>query len=233
MLIFSNIHSVNNTFIEIEPSWKRELETEFEKPYFKRLWVFINKAYQTKSVFPVPKNMFTAFDLCSFDKVRVIILGQDPYHRQGQANGLAFGVDNHFVLPPSLKNIFKEIQNDLETTPFGNGDLSRWATQGVFLLNAILTVEEGIPGSHKKQGWEELTDKIIKTLSEKKEHLVFILWGNYARQKGRYIDRNKHLVLESAHPSPFSVHSGFFGSRPFSKTNAYLKKWGLDEIDWR
>lgn len=224
---------MDNKPVEIEQSWRQELKSEFEKSYFRELRAFVKGAYQTKKVFPAPKNMFSAFDLCPFDKVRVVILGQDPYHRQGQANGLAFGVGQNITLPPSLKNIFKEINDDLGVTVFPDGDLSRWATQGVLLLNSTLTVEEGKPGSHQKQGWEEFTDKVIATLSEKKEHVVFILWGNYARQKGKYIDRDKHLVLESAHPSPFSVFSGFFGSKPFSKANAYLKGWGLGEVDWR
>ncbi len=219
--------------VEIEQSWKRELESEFKKPYFRELRVFVKGAYQTKKVFPAPKDMFSAFDLCPFNKVRVVVLGQDPYHGYGQANGLAFGVGHTSVLPPSLKNIFKEIQDDLGISPLPNGDLSRWATQGVLLLNSTLTVEEGKPGSHQNRGWEEFTDAVIKAVSEKKEHLVFILWGNYARQKGKYIDRDKHLVLESAHPSPFSAYSGFFGSKPFSKANAYLKQLGLGEVDWR
>ncbi len=163
----------------------------------------------------------------------MVILGQDPYHGQGQANGLSFAVNGGVVLPPSLKNIFKEIENDLKIVPENNGDLSRWAQQGILLLNATLTVKMSSPGSHQNKGWEIFTDAVIKKLSEEREHIVFILWGNYARNKGMVIDKKKHLVLESAHPSPFSAHSGFFGSRPFSKANTYLKRNGIGEIDWK
>ncbi len=219
--------------IKIESSWKKALSLEFKKPYFQELASFVMEEYGEQVVFPKPENIFKAFDLCPFDSVKVVILGQDPYHGENQANGLSFAVEGGVLLPPSLKNIFKEMENDLGISPLKDGDLSRWAKQGVLLLNATLTVRMGSPGSHQKKGWEEFTDAVIKRISEEKEHIVFILWGNYAKQKGAHIDRPKHLVLESAHPSPFSAHSGFFGSKPFSKTNKYLKKWGKGEVDWR
>jgi uracil-DNA glycosylase len=227
------ISAKEEKLVKIEKTWKNALIYEFNKPYFKKLRFFVRDAYKNKIVFPNPKNIFRAFDLCPFDDVKVVILGQDPYHGKGQANGLSFAVNSGVALPPSLKNIFKEIQSDLNITPSPNGDLLRWATQGVLLLNSSLTVEMGSPGSHQKIGWEDFTDCVIKTISEKKEKIVFVLWGNYARQKGVCIDRSKHLVLESAHPSPFSAYNGFFGSKPFSKANAYLKQWGLGEVDWR
>lgn len=225
--------------IRIEESWKRALTDEFGKAYFKDLTQFVRDEYLKRTVYPSPKDMFRAFDLCPFDKAKVVIIGQDPYHGPKQANGLSFAVHEGMRLPPSLQNIFKEIANDLglgraagTDTGQANGDLSRWAKQGVLLLNATLTVRANTPGSHQKKGWEEFTDAAIKALSDQREHLVFILWGNYAKQKGSIIDRTKHLVLESAHPSPFSAHSGFFGSKPFSKANAYLREHGLSEIDW-
>ncbi len=220
------------TNVRIEPSWKAALEEEFGKPYFKELSKFVREEYVKNKIFPPPKDVFRAFDLCPFDTVKVVILGQDPYHGTGQANGLSFAVHEGIPLPPSLKNIFKEIEDDLKIKPLANGDLSRWAKQGVLLLNATLTVRASTPGSHQKKGWEEFTDAAIKALSDQREHLVFILWGNYAKQKGAVIDRSKHCVIESPHPSPFSAYNGFFGSKPFSKTNVYLKKQGLVEIDW-
>lgn len=222
-----------NTDIKIEPTWKRVLSEEFVKLYFTGLMDFVHKEYQSKTVYPLQQDIFRAFDLCPFDKVRVVIIGQDPYHGPNQANGLSFAVHNAVPLPPSLKNIFKEIQSDLGITPLQSGDLSRWATQGVLLLNATLTVQANTPGSHQRKGWEEFTDAAIKKLSDEREQLVFILWGNYAKQKGAVIDRNKHLVIESPHPSPFSAHNGFFGSKPFSKTNLYLKEHGQDGVDWK
>ncbi len=217
----------------MEESWKRVLASEFEKPYFKQLSDFVKKEYVSKKTYPAPKDIFRALDLCPFDKVKVVILGQDPYHGPKQANGLSFAVHEGIGLPPSLQNIFKEIKSDLDITPLPNGDLSRWAKQGVLLLNATLTVVASSPGSHQGKGWEEFTDAIIKQLSEKREHIVFILWGNYAKKKGNVIDRSKHYVIESPHPSPFSAYNGFFGSKPFSKANEYLKEQGLKEIDWR
>ncbi len=219
--------------VKIEPSWKATLSLEFDKPYFKELSNFVREEYLKGVVYPNPKNVFRAFELCPFDKVRVVIIGQDPYHGPKQANGLCFAVHEGIVLPPSLKNIFKEIESDLGVKHEPHGDLSRWARQGVLLLNATLTVRAATPGSHQNKGWELFTDAAIKKLSDEREHLVFLLWGNYAKQKGVVIDRTKHLVLEAAHPSPFSAYNGFFGSKHFSKANEYLKKNGEGEVDWR
>lgn len=219
--------------IRIEPSWKEVLEKEFEKPYFTELSDFVREEYVKNKIYPLPKDIFRAFDLCPFDKVKVVILGQDPYHGSKQANGLAFAVDESIALPPSLQNIFKEIESDLGIITEKNGDLGRLAKQGVLLLNATLTVRAQTPGSHQKKGWEIFTDTVIKALSEEREHIVFMLWGNYAKNKGVIIDRSKHLVLEAAHPSPFSAYSGFFGCKHFSKANAYLKDHELEEIDWK
>lgn len=224
------IWSMNN--VHIEPSWKKVLENEFEQAYFKELSQFVKSEYTNHTIYPDPKDMFRAFDTCPFDKVQVVILGQDPYHGPRQANGLCFAVHEGIPLPPSLKNIYKEISSDLGISPKTSGDLSRWAEQGVLLLNSTLTVRKESPGSHQKKGWEQFTDAIIQRLAEDKENLVFILWGNYAKNKGQYIDRKKHLVIESAHPSPFSAYSGFFGSKPFSTTNEYLRKHGKNEIVW-
>lgn len=219
--------------VQIEPSWKEALSEEFEKPYFKELTSFVRKEYLEGKVYPQPKDLFRAFDLCPFDQVKVVILGQDPYHGLNQANGLSFAVHAGVRNPPSLQNIFKELESDLgQPLVHTDGDLSRWAKQGVLLLNATLTVRAGQAGSHQGQGWEEFTDAAIKALSEKREHLVFILWGNYARTKGAHIDRSKHCVIESPHPSPFSAHNGFFGSKPFSKANAYLEEHGVEPVDW-
>lgn len=219
--------------VKIEPSWKEQLQGEFEKEYFAELTNFVKKEYQEGVVYPAPKNIFRAFDLCPFDKAEVIILGQDPYHGIGQANGLAFAVDEHTKVPPSLQNIFKEIASDIgKPLVHTSGDLTRWAEQGVLLLNATLTVRAHSAGSHQNQGWEQFTDAIIHTLSEKRENLVFILWGNYAKAKGAHIDRTKHLVLEAPHPSPFSAASGFFGCKHFSKANEYLALHGKQPIDW-
>lgn len=219
--------------VQIEPSWKEELANEFDKPYFAKLAADIKDAYAKSTVYPHPKAIFRAFELCPFEAVKVVILGQDPYHGAGQANGLSFAVNDGVTLPPSLQNIFKEIESDLgEPIKNRSGDLSRFATQGVLLLNATLTVKAGDAGSHQGKGWEEFTDAAIRALSEKREHLVFILWGNYAKAKGAHIDRTKHLVIESPHPSPFSAYSGFFGSRPFSRANAYLSDHGEAPIDW-
>lgn len=219
--------------VVLEASWKEVLKEEFVKPYFKELTEFVREEYLSTTVFPPPKSVFRAFDLCPFEKVRVIILGQDPYHGKGQANGLSFAVGSEERLPPSLQNIFKEIESDLgQPLQHQDGDLSRWATQGVLLLNSTLTVRSGTPGSHQGHGWEEFTDAVIRVLSEKREHLVFILWGNYAKAKGAHIDRTKHLVIESPHPSPFSAHSGFFGSKPFSTTNKYLMEHNESPIEW-
>ena len=220
--------------VVIESSWKQKLKEEFEKPYFKELTTFVKEEYLTKTVYPAPKNIFRAFELCPFEDVKVVILGQDPYHGPKKAIGLSFAVSESIQNPPSLRNIFKEVQADTGVAPdSSNGDLSRWATQGVLLLNATLTVRGGAAGSHQGKGWEEFTKAVIRALSKEREHLVFILWGNYARAKGAHIDRSKHLVIESPHPSPLSAHAGFFGSKPFSKTNSYLEQNGIAPIDWR
>lgn len=219
--------------VKIDSSWKKHLREEFEKPYFKKLTAFVKEAYQSEVVYPPPRYIFRAFDLCPFEKVEVVILGQDPYHGPGQANGLCFAVAEDMPLPPSLQNIFKEIEGEYGT-PIQNktGDLSRWAVQGVLLLNATLTVKARSPGSHQHKGWEEFTDRAIAALSNEREGLVFMLWGNYAKQKGAHIDRKKHLVLEAAHPSPFSAHSGFFGCNHFKLANDYLLAHGKKPIDW-
>lgn len=229
--------------VRIEPSWKKALQEEFGKEYFADLAAFVKDEYKRTEVYPPPKQIFRAFDLTPFERVKVVILGQDPYHGSGQANGLCFAVGEGVALPPSLQNIYKELENDLQAgdratnekvpRPAGRGgDLEKWAKQGVLLLNATLTVRARTAGSHQNKGWELFTDAAIKALSEKREHLVFILWGNYARQKGAHIDRSKHYIIESPHPSPFSANSGFFGSRPFSKTNTYLESTGQTPIDW-
>ena len=219
--------------VKIEPSWAEKLKDEFEKQYFTDLTSFVKKEYKEGIVYPVPKNIFRAFDLCPFDTVKVVILGQDPYHGVKQANGLAFAVENSQAVPPSLQNIFKEIANDLNASLVHmSGDLSQWAEQGVLLLNATLTVRAHNAGSHQGKGWEEFTDAVIRTLSEERENLVFMLWGNYAKQKGAHIDRSKHLVLEATHPSPFSANNGFFGCKHFSKANSYLISHSETPIDW-
>lgn len=219
--------------VRIEPSWKEALASEFGQDYFEKLRSFVKDAYKGGPVYPAPKNIFKAFELTPFDAVEVVILGQDPYHGPRQAIGLSFAVEREVRLPPSLQNIFKEIESDFgKPLTHTDGDLSRWATQGVLLLNATLTVEAHKAGSHQGRGWEAFTDAVIKALSEGREHLVFILWGNYARAKGAHIDRTKHLVIESPHPSPFSAHNGFFGSKPFSKANEYLEQHCKKPIDW-
>ncbi|MCA9364088.1 uracil-DNA glycosylase [Candidatus Kaiserbacteria bacterium] len=219
--------------VRIEASWKAVLQNEFVAPYFADLSAFVHTEYSTHTVYPSPKDIFRAFDLCPFEDVRVVILGQDPYHGRGQANGLSFAVPEGVSNPPSLQNIFKEIQSDLGISlVHTDGDLRRWAEQGVLLLNATLTVRANTPGSHQHKGWEEFTDAAVRHLSEQREPLVFMLWGNYAKQKGACIDRQKHCVLEAAHPSPFSAHHGFFGCRHFSKANEYLVAHGKTPIGW-
>jgi uracil-DNA glycosylase len=218
--------------VKIAASWKAHLEAEFNKPYFTELISFVKSEYNTQVVYPPGKEIFRSFDACDFDKVKVVIIGQDPYHGPGQANGLCFSVREDMKMPPSLVNIFKEIRNDLGKPIPQNGDLERWAHQGVLLLNATLTVRASSPGSHQNKGWETFTDAVIKTISDQKEHVVFLLWGAYAQKKGEIIDRQKHYVLLSPHPSPFSADRGFFGNKHFSKTNDYLKSKGLKEIDW-
>ncbi|MFA4814632.1 MAG: uracil-DNA glycosylase, partial [Candidatus Gracilibacteria bacterium] len=205
---------------------------EFEKPYFKELVEFVKTEYANKKVFPPPSHIFRAFELCPFEDVKVVILGQDPYHGKDQANGLCFSVGENVVMPPSLQNIFKEIHDDLDLPIPQSGDLDYWARQGVLLLNATLTVEAGKAGSHQKKGWEMFTDAVIRAVSEEKEHVVFLLWGRYAQEKGAVIDEKKHLILRAAHPSPFSAYSGFFGCKHFSKTNEYLEWNGKEPVKW-
>jgi uracil-DNA glycosylase len=219
--------------VQIETSWKKALADEFEKPYFKELTAFVKEEYQKGTVYPHPKNIFHAFELTLFDHVKVVILGQDPYHGPKQAHGLSFSVVEGVRNPPSLQNIFKEIESDTGQKPEESGNLERWAKQGVLLLNATLTVRAGAAGSHQGHGWEQFTDAVIKKLSDEREHLVFILWGNYARSKKTLIDTAKHCIIESPHPSPFSAANGFFGSKPFSKANTYLEANGEAPIDWR
>lgn len=218
--------------VKIEESWKAVLADEFEKPYFTELTEFVRREYQTTTIYPPPQLIFNAFAHTPFEQVRVVLLGQDPYHGAGQAHGLCFSVRDGVRPPPSLQNIFKEIQTDIGAPIPISGSLERWADQGVFLLNATLTVRAGQAGSHQNKGWETFTDTVIQQLAEQKEHLVFLLWGNYARQKAALIDRKKHLILEAPHPSPFSAHTGFFGCKHFSKTNTYLAEHGFMPIDW-
>ncbi len=218
--------------VRIAPVWKERLIGEFEKPYFQQLTSFVKAEYQSQTIYPPGKEIFRAFDSCDFEKLKVVIIGQDPYHGVGQANGLCFSVRAEVKMPPSLVNIFKEIRNDLGKPFPPNGDLERWARQGVLLLNATLTVRASSPGSHQNRGWEIFTDAVIRKISEEKENVAFILWGAYAQKKGEVIDRTKHFVIASPHPSPFSADRGFFGSKPFSKSNDYLRSKGLTEIDW-
>lgn len=218
--------------VKIAESWKQYLKDEFDKKYFQDLISFVKNEYSSKKIHPPGPYIFKAFDECSFENCKVVILGQDPYHSPKTANGLSFSVNPANRIPPSLQNIYKEMKTDLNIEPPTNGDLTNWAKQGVLLLNSVLTVQEGKPGSHAKKGWEEFTDAVIKLISDKKEHVVFFLWGAYAQKKGAIIDRSKHFVIESAHPSPFSVDRGFYGSKPFSKANAYLKEHGEKEIKW-
>jgi uracil-DNA glycosylase len=217
--------------VRIEESWRPHLEREFHQPYFAALREFVRGEFAERRIFPPAAKIFRAFDACPFASVKVVILGQDPYHGAGQANGLCFSVDKGVATPPSLVNIFKEIESDLGHPVSRDADLTRWAQQGVLLLNATLTVREGVAGSHQNKGWEEFTDAAVRALNDAREGLVFMLWGNYARRKGAGLDRKRHLVLESAHPSPLSAQR-FFGCRHFSKTNAYLTARGETPIDW-
>ncbi len=218
--------------VKIEESWKARLQNEFEKPYFKTLTDFVRNEYSTKTVYPPARFIFNAFDSCPFDKVKVVIVGQDPYHEPGQAHGLCFSVNDGVRIPPSLVNIYKEIHDDLGKPIPRSGNLERWATQGVLLLNATLTVQAHRAGSHQGKGWEQFTDSVIVRLANERHHLVFILWGAYAQRKGENIDANRHLILKSPHPSPLSAHRGFFGNKHFSKANAYLAAHGEKPIDW-
>lgn len=218
--------------IKIEPSWKEQLSSEFEKEYFIKLTAFVRGEYQKQRIYPPGKLIFNAFDQCPFDQAKVVILGQDPYHGPGQAHGLCFSVNDDIEFPPSLRNIFKEVQLDMGTPVPKSGNLERWAKQGVLLLNATLTVRAHQAGSHQRKGWEEFTDAAIRKLAEEREGLVFILWGSYAINKGQFIDPGKHLILTSVHPSPLSASRGFFGNKHFSRANAYLVEHGKEPITW-
>lgn len=219
--------------INIEASWKKVLSEEFEKPYFKTLTEFVKSEYRQHTCYPPGKEIFSAFSHCPFDRVKVVIIGQDPYHGPKQANGLCFSVHDGIPFPPSLVNIFREIETDLHKPIPKTGNLERWAEQGVLLLNATLTVRAGEAGSHQNKGWETFTDAVIQKVSDKKEQVVFLLWGGYAKKKGAKTDRSKHEVLESGHPSPLSANKGhWFGNKHFSKTNTYLKSVGKPQIDW-
>ena len=224
----------NDNMFKINEDWQSVFNSEFEQPYFKSLKLFIEKSYSKTLCFPPMGQIFNAFNLCTFKALKVVIIGQDPYHGSGQANGLAFSVNPETPLPPSLKNIFKELAMDLQIPPPPKGDLSTWASQGVLLLNATLSVQEAHPRSHQKQGWEQFTDYTIRTISKHTTNVVFLLWGSYARKKRKFIDANTHLILESGHPSPISANRGFwFGNRHFSKANTYLKLNRRQAIDWR
>jgi uracil-DNA glycosylase len=221
-----------STEVRIEDSWKRVLAQQFAEPYWHTLSTFVKEEYQRATIYPPPKLIFNAFDRCPFESVKVVILGQDPYHGTHQAHGLCFSVPDEVRIPPSLQNVYKELHDDLGIPIRATGNLESWAEQGVLLLNATLTVRAGQPGSHQKHGWETFTDAVIRTLSTERERLVFMLWGNYARAKKDLIDTEKHLVLEAAHPSPYSAHSGFFGCKHFSKANHYLVEQGSTPITW-
>ena len=220
--------------VSIDPSWKKVLASEFEQPNFAAIKQFIlTEKQKGKKVYPPGSQIFNAFNLTPFDQVKVVILGQDPYHGPGQAHGLSFSVPQGIHQPPSLINIFKELKSDLNIDAPLHGNLESWAKQGVLLLNAVLTVNDSEAASHKNAGWEKYTDAVIKAISDHKEHVVFILWGRFAQNKEALIDTKKHCVIKSAHPSPLSAHAGFFGSKPFSKTNTYLREHGIKEIDWK
>jgi len=220
--------------VQLEASWKALLQPEFERDYMRELRAFLLQEKQTgKQVYPAGRDMFNALNSTPFDRVRVVILGQDPYHGPGQAHGLCFSVQPGVEIPPSLRNIYKELASDLGIAPARHGCLQSWAAQGVLLLNAVLSVEAGRAASHQGRGWEQFTDRIIALLNERREHLVFMLWGSHAQKKGQFIDRSRHLVLESPHPSPLSASRGFLGNRHFSRANHYLLAHGLEAVDWR
>jgi uracil-DNA glycosylase len=219
--------------VKIETTWKSKLKEEFEKEYFTKLSEFVRDEYKKNTIYPPGSLVFNAFNLCPFDKVKAVIIGQDPYHGPGQAHGLCFSVREGIAFPPSLINIFKEIELDLGLSRPRSGNLERWAAQGVLLLNATLTVREHLAGSHQKRGWEQFTDNVISMINEECQNIVFFLWGAYAQKKGESIDRTKHLVLESVHPSPLSASRGFFGNKHFSRCNKYLKENGIEPIDWK
>ena len=218
--------------VRIDETWREVLQPEFDKPYFELLTSFVRHAYQTTTCYPPARLIFNAFDSCPFDRVRVVIIGQDPYHEIGQAHGLCFSVNDGVAIPPSLENIYKELHRDLGKPIPSSGNLQHWANQGVLLLNATLTVEAHRAGSHQNKGWEELTDAAIRALNERREHIVYMLWGSYAQRKGQYIDRRRNLVLTAPHPSPLSAYRGFIGCGHFSMANNYLSQHGLQPIDW-
>lgn len=219
--------------VSIESTWKERLAAEFQKPYFEDLKMFVKSEYDSVTCYPPEENIFSAFNSCSWKDLKVVLIGQDPYHGLGQANGLSFSVKPGIAIPPSLINIFKEIHTDLGQSIPKNGDLFRWSKQGVLLLNSTLTVRAGQAGSHQKKGWQTFTNAVIKKISDEKKDVVFLLWGGYSKKKAKLIDRDKHLILESGHPSPLSANRGYwFGNKHFSKCNTYLKSKGLKEIDW-
>ena len=218
--------------VKIEKSWKKILNSEFKKEYFNSLVTFLKDEYKNNIIYPPGKKIFSSFDYCPIDKLKVVIIGQDPYHGINQANGLCFSVNKEIKIPPSLFNIFKEIKSDVGIDIPDHGNLKRWAIQGVLLLNSVLTVRKNLPGSHSNRGWETFTDKVISIISKNKNNIVFLLWGSYAMSKQKNIDQNKHLILTSSHPSPFSAYNSFFNSFHFSKTNKYLKKNNIKEIKW-
>lgn len=220
-------------FIDIHPSWQKVLKSEFEKPYFTELQTFVKKEYASSICYPKVNQIYASFDFCSFENVKVVLIGQDPYHGPNQANGLCFSVNDGIAFPPSLTNIFKEIESDLDIPFPKSGNLERWAKQGVLLLNATLTVKESEAGSHQKKGWETFTDAVIQKISKEHTSVVFLLWGGFAKKKGSKIDTTKHFILETGHPSPLSANRGFwFGNKHFSKTNTFLSEIGKDEIEW-
>ena len=218
--------------VKIEAGWKQVLQPEFDKDYFKKLTEFVKSEYKSKTIYPPASQIFNAFDLCPFENTKVVILGQDPYHGPQQAHGLCFSVNKGIKIPPSLVNIYKELHTDVGIDIPDHGNLEHWAKQGVLLLNATLTVVAHNAGSHQKQGWEQFTDAVIKTVAEQSENVVFLLWGAYAQKKAQLIDSNRHLVLKSVHPSPLSAHRGFFGTKHFSKANEYLQENGKEAIEW-
>ena len=222
------------TKIQIDASWKVELNEEFNSLYMSNLRIFLKEqVILGKKIYPPMDKIFNAFNFTPLTKVKVVIVGQDPYHGEGQANGLSFSVDNMLKIPPSLQNIYKELFADLRITSPQSGNLEKWAHRGVLLINSSLTVEKGKPGSHQGQGWEKFTDEVLSIINRKKNNIVFILWGKKAQEKGKFLSRERHLIIESAHPSPFSAHNGFFSSKPFSKTNDYLNNNNIDPIDWQ
>lgn len=219
--------------MKLSATWKQELTEQLSQKYFQNLTTFVSEEREGNLIYPPDENVFAAFNYTPFENVNIVILGQDPYHGKGQANGLCFSVSDGIKIPPSLRNIFKELESDLHISSPASGNLEKWAKQGVLLLNATLTVREKEPGSHQGKGWEQFTDNVIKLLSEQKENLIFILWGSYAQAKEELIDTNKHAVVKSTHPSPFSAYRGFLGSKPFSKTNELLRSFNKKEIDWK